>query len=128
LYVHAKTSLNSFNNCSASNTLFIPIVHWSPPVVVLHQFPGWVSSIVGLQLTSIQLSIIPMLWFLLEFCPPQHSFDKYVLWYILFSRTTSNSYMLLVVFCFVICITYSSFELLVFTLISMISTFVVFTN
>jgi len=41
--------------------------------VVLYQFLGWASSIVDFQLTSIQLSTIHVLWFLLKFHPLQHS-------------------------------------------------------
>jgi hypothetical protein len=131
LYVHAKTSLNFFNDCSIFNTLFISsyalvftmcgsasiprlsfINFWS--LVNVH--PSICNSY-ALNLAGVSSTITFSGWWL-----------KYISWYTLSSRATFDSYPLQDIFFYVLYILNSYFEMFVFTSISMISTSMVFTN
>jgi hypothetical protein len=91
--------------------------------MVLHQFPNWTSSIVDLQLTSIHLSTIHVIWFLLDFHPLQHSLvDDYNTSIDTPYCLTSGSCMLLAIFFFVLCTPDPYSETLVCTSVSIIST------
>ncbi len=94
--------------------------------MVLHWFPNWVSSIFYVQLMSIRLFVIPMLWYLSKFYPLQHSLvDVYSI-----SLNTpylpSGSYMLPNIFFPMPYTSYPCSKILIFTSLSMIPTFVVF--
>jgi hypothetical protein len=131
LYVHAKTSLNSFNNCSTFNTLFISnyalvftmcgfalvprlnfINYWS--LINVHQ-----SICNSYALIFARVSSITTLfgWWL-----------QYIFWYTLSSKATFDLYPLLAIFFYVFYISNSYFEILFFMSTSMISTSMVFTN
>jgi hypothetical protein len=117
-----KNIFESFNNCFNSNTLLVSNFALIFIIcVVLHQFSDWASSIVNLQLMSIQWSTIHVLWFLLEFHLLQHSLVDGC------SMFLDMPYPPKVPIClFVLCISNSYFEIIVFTSISMISTSRVF--
>jgi len=128
LYVHAKTSLNSFNNYYSSNTLHVSnyalifticgfaLVHrlnfincWS--WVNIH--PPICNSYVLIFAKVSSTMTLPGLWLSTSLA--------------LSFKVTSGSYMFPALFFFVLYISNSYFKIIVFTLVSMISTLVVFT-
>jgi hypothetical protein len=94
--------------------------------VVLHQFPNWASSIIDLQLMSIQLFIILMLWFLLEIHAPW-LMSIVLFGYTLSSKATFRSYLLLGIFISMFYTLDTCSKILYFTFVSMIPTYVIFT-
>jgi hypothetical protein len=77
MYVHAKTSLNSFNSCSTSSTLFI-----SSYALIFTMCGSTLVSRLSFINCWFLVNVHPiicnsMLWYLLEFHPLQHSLVNY---------------------------------------------------
>ncbi len=129
LYVHAKTSLNSFDNCFSSNTLHdsncaliftiygftsIPRLNFINCWSSINIHPTICNSCALILVGVSSIATFPSWWL------------QYVFIYTLFSRTIYNSYLLPTIFFFVLCTSNSYYEIIVFTFVSVISTSVVF--